>query len=115
MNDRICLIQKYIPKQFGRKLRTFEELERFKATEFRQLLLYTGKIIFKNILNAEYYDHFISLNIAIKNMGCYLSEEDDFYFTYICVDKLIKPSMCIYNIDCYFKKLIFMTLFHNIL
>ena len=58
---------------------------------------------------------FVYENFDSKNMGCYLSEEDDFYFTYICVDKLIKPSMCIYNIDCYFKKLIFMTLFHNIL
>ena len=66
MNDRICLIQKYIIKQIGRKLRTFDEVERFKATEFRQLLLYTGKIILQNILNAEYYDHLICLNIAIS-------------------------------------------------
>lgn len=30
----------YIPKEFSRKLRTFDDLPRFKATEFRQIVLY---------------------------------------------------------------------------
>ena len=34
---------------FVRKHRIFVDLERFKATELRNLLLYTGKIVFKNI------------------------------------------------------------------
>ena len=106
MNDRICLIQKYIPKQFGRKLRTFEELERFKATEFRQLLLYTGKIIFKNILNAEYYDHFISLNIAISILSSNLSKNKiylDFANSLLVYfveegQRLFGPRFCVYNV-----------------
>ena len=35
-------------------------------TELRQLLLYTGKIVFKNILNIDYYNNFLILNSAIS-------------------------------------------------
>ena len=48
-----------------RKAQSLDNIERCKATELRQILLYTGKIIFKDILNSEYYEHFLTLNIAI--------------------------------------------------
>ena len=65
INARIITIQSSIPN-VRRKSRSFVDLERFKATELRQLLLYTGKIVFKNILNIDYYNNFLILNSAIS-------------------------------------------------
>ena len=80
-----------------------------KATEPGQILLYTGKIIFKDILNSEYYEHFLTLNIAISRL-C----SPELSQSIVCVkfaDKLFKyfvkqgvilfgNRFCIYNVHC---------------
>jgi len=42
----------YCPSYFSRSPRHFAEIKNFKATEFRQILLYTGPIIFRNRLHG---------------------------------------------------------------
>uniref|UniRef100_A0A1Y1K7P0 DUF4806 domain-containing protein n=1 Tax=Photinus pyralis TaxID=7054 RepID=A0A1Y1K7P0_PHOPY len=59
-------LKKFIPKEFCRKPRTLKEVDRWKATEFRQFLLYTGPIVLKDVLPQHYYDHFICLHSAIS-------------------------------------------------
>lgn len=39
-------IKNCVPKEFARLPRPITEFEHWKATEFRQFILYTGKIIF---------------------------------------------------------------------
>ena len=82
-------------------------IERYKATELRQILLYTGKIIFKDILNSEYYEHFLTLNIVIL-----CSPELSRSIVYVkFADKLLNyfvkqgvillgNRFCIYNVHC---------------
>lgn len=68
-----------ITNDFARKPRRIEEYSRFKATEFRQLLLYTGPLVLKNILSDECYKHFMSLNIAMRIL---LSKDHSMYLNY---------------------------------
>lgn len=65
MSSNLRYIKDFIPIEFCRKPRDIEEICRFKATELRQILLYTGQLIFKNILTKECYEHFMCLNVAM--------------------------------------------------
>lgn len=56
---------KNIPLEFNRKPRALEENRRWKATEYRQFLLYTGPVVLKSILNHDNYLNFMSLNVAV--------------------------------------------------
>ena len=59
-------IRKYIPKEFNRLPRSLDEAPDFKATEYRTLLLYTGCIIFSDILPTEYFKNFLLLMFAFR-------------------------------------------------
>lgn len=53
-------------KEFQRKPRSLKDLERWKVTELRQFLLYTGPFILKNVLSPERYSHFLKLSLALR-------------------------------------------------
>lgn len=58
-----------IPMEFNRKPRSLNDIKRWKATEFRQFLLYSGPVALKVVFSQEYqslYNHFLSLSIAIS-------------------------------------------------
>lgn len=56
---------KYIPLEFNRKPRGLAEVKRWKATEFRQFLFYTGPVALKNVLNRDKYLNFMTLHVAM--------------------------------------------------
>lgn len=49
-----------------RKPRHMTEIDRWKGTELRQFLLYTGTIVLQNVLPNHMYIHLLSLSIAIR-------------------------------------------------
>lgn len=56
----------YIPREFSRKPRGLDELDRWKATEFRLFLLYTGLATLWSYLPSDYLRHFYVLHCAIS-------------------------------------------------
>ena len=54
-----------MPCEFNRKPRSVEEIDRWKATEFRQFLLYTGPVCLQGLLPSEMYDNFILLSLGV--------------------------------------------------
>jgi len=65
ISNQLVAFKKSVPCDFSRKSRALNELPRFNATELRQILLYTGQVVFKDNINSNCYMHFMALNIAI--------------------------------------------------
>lgn len=63
-SERMCMIE--LPKDFNRKMRSFTELDRFKATEYSILLLYVAPFIFKDLIPSEQFNHFLCLYCAMR-------------------------------------------------
>ena len=82
INNRIEVASQHFPKEFQRKGRSFDELEHWKAVEFRTFLLYSGPAVLKGILDEKKYQHFLLLHVAIRVL-CTPNEPQN---------KLIMPS-----------------------
>lgn len=65
-SNLLIRLQSQIPIEFQRTTRTLSEFDRFKAVEFKFLLLYAGPIIFKRVLNDAAYKHFLFLHVACR-------------------------------------------------
>lgn len=65
ISDRLQSLRFHICSEFNRQSRSLVELPRWKATELRQFLLYTGYIVLQNILPSEYLKHFLTLQCAV--------------------------------------------------
>lgn len=66
MARRIECIKNQIVYEFPRKIKSIFHYDKYKASEYRFLLLYAGPIIFKNILKVNHYKHFIFLHVACR-------------------------------------------------
>ena len=62
-------IKQSIPSEFARKPRTLVDIDKWKATELRQFLLYTGIIILQSTIPPIWYNHFLSFSVAIRIMA----------------------------------------------
>jgi hypothetical protein len=64
--------------EFQRKIRTFNDLSYWKATEFRTFLLYVGPVVLQNILDKNAYENFCKLcyYMRILNSDTLLTETD---------------------------------------
>ncbi|XP_065659078.1 uncharacterized protein LOC136083590 [Hydra vulgaris] len=57
-----------LPSEFARQPRSLKELSHWKATEFKQFILYTGPVVLKGVVSNEAYTHFLAFSIAIRIM-----------------------------------------------
>lgn len=68
ISDSLKNIRNYIPKEFSRKPRNLEDVSKWKATELRSFLLYTGPFILKKILPLKIYK-FYFFTYCYSNSG----------------------------------------------
>lgn len=66
ISDHLEYTKKFVTNDFARKPRTLGELDRWKATELRTFLLYTGPIVLKNNISDKYYRNFMLLSVATR-------------------------------------------------
>ncbi|KAL0153062.1 hypothetical protein M9458_051661, partial [Cirrhinus mrigala] len=65
VEKNISQLKGALPAEFSRQPRSMEELDRWKATELRQFVLYTGPLILKDVLPDDQYHHFLCLSVGM--------------------------------------------------
>jgi len=107
ISEHLLRLRCHIPCEFSRKTRPITECKRYKASEFRLLLLYTGPIILKDIISSKMYNNFIILSLASSILisqyySCYENyisyAHDLFKYFIINSQKLYGPDFISHNI-----------------
>ena len=82
VSDNLKSLRRHLPKEFCRKPRSLSEVRQWKATEFRQFLLYTGPVVLSGILPTKMYVNFkllhVSLSILLSPTLCSNSDNCDY-------------------------------------
>lgn len=87
ISSQLIDMKPYIPSEFNRLPRSLDELEFFKATEFRTFLLYTSLIVLKGRLAKPIFQHFMLFHCAIK-----ILISNDLYITHNSIAKSLLIS-----------------------
>jgi len=80
ISNELVNLHPNLPSEFNRLTRSIDELEYWKATEYRTFLLYTGHILLKGRIKSSLYQHFLLLHSAIKIL---ISNETCFSLNYL--------------------------------
>lgn len=76
ISEWLVALRGYIPMVFARKPHPIADRIRWKATELRQFLLYTGQLVLKDELQPPMYD-----NLMFLSVGVYLLASPEYCFT----------------------------------
>ncbi|XP_077516781.1 uncharacterized protein LOC144127763 [Amblyomma americanum] len=94
-----------LPSEFARQPRTLEELDRWKAVEFRSFLLYTGPVLLRDLLKSDRYKHFLCLHVAVRillsdNLCIEMNRFSSDLLQYFAQHsgKLYGPEFLVYNV-----------------
>ncbi|XP_046606824.1 uncharacterized protein LOC124302169 [Neodiprion virginianus] len=105
ISSRLKDIGKLCPREFSRPPRPISEFKRYKATEFRQFLLYTGPVVLYGVLESDYYLHFLLLHIAIRILSTSSASPEDLLFAEYALklfvtsaEDLYGPAFLSYNV-----------------
>ncbi|KAI2646710.1 DNA-binding protein P3A2 [Labeo rohita] len=97
ISDSLEGLRFYIPSDFARKPRPLAHRLRWKATELRQFLLYTGPVVLCNVLASPVYSHFMLLSVAIhillSRKFCFVLND----FAHTCLVSFVEQCGVLYG------------------
>ncbi|KAL2102394.1 hypothetical protein ACEWY4_001562 [Coilia grayii] len=65
ISEQLVQLRPYTPTEFARKPRELNELDRWKAAELRQFMIYTGPLVLRDTLSHNLYDNFMLFSVAM--------------------------------------------------
>lgn len=66
LSERLVSYNGKMPSNFNRQPRGLQDLCYWKATEYRQFLLYLGPVVLKGVIDAKVYEHFLALHVSMS-------------------------------------------------
>ena len=107
VSERLECNKAQFPSEMARQPMGLSKIKRWKATELRQFLLYSGIVVLKGIVTDQFYYHFLSLSIAIRIVlesdseirqnNLVYAKKLAMYFVQKSIE-LYGPSFCTYNV-----------------
>lgn len=94
---RLSNLKEYCPSDFARRPRSLDICSKYKATEFRQFLLYTGPVVMYGILDERLYKHFLFLHAAIRVLVSNSLLRQHLSFAELALQKFVNRSESLYG------------------
>lgn len=100
ISSRLLSFSKQMPKLFSRKPRSLNDVHKWKATEFRQFMLYTGPLALLDVLDNQRYSHFLSFHVSMYIMCSEASESSEWLlFAKQLLEKFVEDIPILYHKD----------------
>lgn len=65
ISSNLLSLKNCVPSDFARQPWLLSEIDRWKVTEFRQFLLYTGSIVILDVVHPNVYENFMLLFVGL--------------------------------------------------
>ena len=90
ISDHLNCLRNKLPSEFPCQLRSLVNLKRWKATKYKQFLLYTGMSVLKDIIPRNVYEHFLSLTISISVLLYFKPNDSTYLEKFHFTEKVLK-------------------------
>ncbi|KAL1447081.1 hypothetical protein WDU94_003655 [Cyamophila willieti] len=97
ISDRLKYIKEYTPAEFNRKPRSLEHYCKWKATEYRQFLMYTGFYTIETIVHTKVLLNFKVLMCAIRLLSKEDQEDDSISYAHELIEYFLKTYKQLYS------------------
>lgn len=95
-NLKACSI--YVPADFQRRSRGLDDLAFWKGTVYRQVILYTGPVVFESI-GKKKYEHFLKLHLSMRIFSDKTSSTENLKFAENQIEIFVQDFAKIYGKD----------------
>ena len=99
LSTRLMFLSNYVPSEFARKPRSLDDLARWKATEFREFVLYSGVLVLQGILPDHLYEHLLLLFTGIRILASHKLAKDHSAYANELLTKFVNDAEVLFGKD----------------
>lgn len=99
ISEHLKSLYSFTPREFARKPRGIDEINNWKAVEYRQFILYTGICILKNKVHEDVYYLFLLLHCAYRLLSCPKSFIANLSTAQELLESFVENFACIFGED----------------
>ncbi|XP_039308484.1 uncharacterized protein LOC105207192 isoform X1 [Solenopsis invicta] len=99
ISNRLKILSKHCPREFARRVESLNDYDQFKATYWRQIMLYIGIVCFKEVVQDYIYDHFLLFHTSMLILvSSVCNTNRNLVFSEIAIEKFVLLCENIYGL-----------------
>ena len=98
-DKNLLYCNQFLSSDFNRKHQSVTNFSKWKATELRTFLLYTGPFVLRDILPPEHFENFLHLHLGIRILcnTSFILNEDNITFAQTLINTFVQNSNKLYK------------------